>query len=84
MKLSKDPITITLQARDAYDAEIACILYEENVEELPVVFSRPMWIKTIRKYPVELYFIFPNKRKYNRYIKALHEERTAIKIIARF
>ena len=84
MKLHKDPITITLKARDAYDAETVNFIFQNVVEELPDVFQCPQWVKTIRRFPVELYFLFPNKRKYNRFIKELSETRTAIKITAKY
>ena len=84
MKLHKDPITMTLLARDAYDAETVNFIFQENVEKLPETFSCPQWTKTIRQFPVELYFLFPNKRKYNRFVKELSETRTAIKIIKKY
>ena len=81
MKLKKDPITVTLKARDMYDAEVATWVFEENVEPLPKHLRGTDWLKTISKFPVELYFLFPNKRKYIKYMKALQNEKTAIKII---
>jgi len=83
MKLSKDPISLTLKARDAYDAEVVNLLYQQIVEALPDVFQCPQWLKTIAQFPVELYLLFPNKRKYNKFLKALSEETTAVKIIGK-
>ena len=83
MKLSQDPITATLLAHSVYDAELARFIYEDNVEELPEMFAGDAWAQSL-SYPVELYFIFPNKRKYGKFMRELSTALTEIEVIASY
>ena len=51
-------------------------LYEEYVEDLPEIFEKFSWARSLI-FPVELYLPFPNKKKYTRFMKALKNETTA-------
>lgn len=83
MKLNADPITVTLKAYDRHDAEIIRFMYEEYVEELPEIFGDDGWLRTLRL-PVELYLIFPNKRKYGKFMRELASALTTVEIVAKY
>lgn len=81
--LSPDVITATLKAQTESDAETIHFLYEEFVEDLPKLFEKFSWARSL-KYPAELYLIFPNKRKYGKFMRKLATELPKVEIIAKY
>ena len=81
--LSPDVITATLKVQTESDAEMIHFLYEEFVEDLPELFEKFSWARSL-KYPAELYLIFPNKRKYGKFMRKLATELPKVEIIAKY
>ena len=81
--LSPDVISVTLKVHDEQDAEMVHFLFEEHVEDLPERFEKFSWARSL-KFPAELYLVFPNKRKYGKFMRNLASELPKTEIIAKY